>query len=83
MLSFARFHCLQGSTVAPLYNYLLQQAANGGQFGAVVDVLTVMRASGLDVDPAVAAMVRLLLPLPLHLILICLAPAGAVHNYLN
>ena len=39
MLSFARFHCLQGSTVAPLYNYLLQQAANGGQFGADVDVL--------------------------------------------
>lgn len=47
----------QGPAVAPLYNHVLQQAAAAGQFRVVVEVLTAMRAAGLEVDPEAAAMV--------------------------
>lgn len=50
---------LQGPAAAPLFNYVLQSAASVGNFKDVVAVLTAMRASGLEVDPAVAALVRL------------------------
>jgi hypothetical protein len=49
---------LQGPSSAPLFNHLLHKAAEAGEFGAVVDLLTTMRTSGLAVDPAAAALVR-------------------------
>lgn len=49
---------LQGSTAAPLFNFVLHSAAGARQFGAVVQALTAMRAAGLEVDPGVAAQVR-------------------------
>lgn len=49
----------QGGGAAPLFSFTLQQAAAAGKFEAVLDVLTAMRAAGLEVDPAVAAQVGL------------------------
>ena len=50
--------CLQGPSAAPLFNYLLQQAAAASQFDAVVDVLAAMRGGGLEVEDNVASVVR-------------------------
>lgn len=48
----------QGASCAPVYNFVLRKAAEGRQFDAVVALLSAMRASGLEVDPGVAALVR-------------------------
>lgn len=47
----------QGGSAAPLFSFTLQHAAAAARFDVVVDVLTAMRAEGLEVDPAVAAQV--------------------------
>lgn len=48
----------QGASCTPVFNFVLRKAAEGRQFDAVVALLSAMRASGLEVDPGVAALVR-------------------------
>lgn len=47
----------QGTSCAPVFNFVLRKAAEARQFDAVVALLSSMRTSGLEVDPSVASLV--------------------------
>ncbi|KAL4458358.1 hypothetical protein ABPG75_013223 [Micractinium tetrahymenae] len=47
----------QGPEMAPLFEHLLERAAQAGRFDTVVEVLTAMRAADLPVSPTVANLV--------------------------
>ncbi len=48
----------QGSSCAPVFNFVLRKAAEARQFDAVVALLSAMRAANVEVDSGVAALVR-------------------------
>ena len=47
-----------GPATAAVFNTVLSAALSAGQFGVVLELLQLMRAGGLEVDPALASMVR-------------------------
>ena len=67
---------LQGPSAAPLFNYLLQQAAAASQFDAVVDVLAAMRGGGLEVESEVVNVVRCAVACSPHAHLLLCWPAS-------